>query len=761
MPLRPFRRVARVSFASLLALCLAWSTTAQAALYKVPILAESEDELRDLLEEGEISDEEFERLAHLLERPLDLNRARREALYDLPGLTWPMVDQIVAWRDKEPFRDVDDLTLAGIPDDVVRQLYPFVKVAKRLARAPIVTGDVRLHGIERFQDSRAPSFNLRSRATLFGKVDAGISMLLQENTGPFSWHHEDGLTWLSADAPAIAFSVPKFYVTMDEALWSAIVGSYQVGFGERLVFDETTRLEPNGFYPDDLLSEYEEAGKFGNRERMYGVAASLHELSLGEGAGALDATLWFSWWPYDVAQRDVDSFLRAADDTAYYVTGPPSSSNPLFCESGADPELCASLDPGLRSGKLSNQRLRSAFTELVVGGHVSYLPTPQWSIGATAYWAMVDWLESGDDLYFAPSARFPNRDQFGAFGLDVQGTVSIVSLFAEYARTFDGGNALAGRVILGWKRFDVELNGRWYQASFDNPHARGTAADDQYRGQRDRDEAGGGVRVTFRPLKWFNGRVDLDLWTRPSLDYSALDLTTRFDFVPLDWLVVSTGVDYRDKVLSQGGRDEDYADSTLTTVVVDPYGRHILSIDDDREVGRGARVAAWLQLALTPLAGLRIVGFFKSTLWDDEVSDRAYYYPDPLRTELNQHYAENFAHDFYTWLLVGYEPLDGLELSARVKYLDEDTEFNVRGDRFVEGWLQVRWRIADPVWFQLRYRIRGYLDEDVRRGLDTDGDGEPDVQSVTVYEDEGVGIVETYVPTDIEHLLKGVVEVQF
>jgi len=748
------RRLVALSVAALIIL---FAGAARAALYRVPILAESEDELRDLLEEGELDEEEFERLVHLVERPLDLNRARREALYDLPGLTWPMVDQIVKYREEQPFRDVDDLTEAGVPEDVVRQLYPFVKVAKRLARAPIITGDARLHGIERFSDDRTPSFNIRSRVTLFGRVDAGISMLLQDKTGPFSWNHEDGLTWISADEPGFTFSVPKFYVTMDEGLWSAIIGSYQVGFGERLVFDESTRLEPNGFYPDDLLSEYEESGKFGNRERMYGVAASLNQLPLGEGAGALDATIWFSWWPYDLSQVDAESFLRYTDDSAFYGSS-VGMSNPLFCESGVDPEACAAQ----KTGRLNYQTLRSAFTELVVGGHVAYLPTPQWRIGTTAYWSMIDWLEGGGDLFFAPAARYPNRDQFGAFGLDVQGTVSIVSLFAEYARTFDGGNAVSGRVILGWKRFDVELSGRWYDDEFDTPHARGSAADDEYRGQRDRDEAGGGVRVTFRPLKWFNGGVDLDVWTRPTLGYSALDLTSRFDFVPLDWLVVSTGVDYRDKVLSQGGRDEDYDDKGTSTIEVDPYNRRILDILDERTVGRGAKVAAWLQLAFTPLGNLKIVAFVKSTLKDDEVSERAYYYPQPLRLDLSNYYADHFAHDFYTWLRVDYEPIDGLELSARVKYLDVDTEYEVRGDRYVEGWLQARWRIADPVSLQLRYRIRGYVDEDVRRGQDTDGDGEPDLVPET-YDIEGgtAGIFETYVPSDIEHVLKGVVDVKF
>ncbi len=52
----------------------------------------------------------------------------------------------------------------------------------------------------------------------------------------------------------------------------------------------------------------------------------------------------------------------------------------------------------------------------------------------------------------------------------------------------------------------------------------------------------------------------------------------------------------------------------------------------------------------------------------------------------------------------------------RVKYLDDEVHYDVRGESFIEGWLQVRWLIVDWVGFQLRYRARGYLDsrKDIR-----------------------------------------------
>ena len=72
---------------------------------------------------------------------------------------------------------------------------------------------------------------------------------------------------------------------------------------------------------------------------------------------------------------------------------------------------------------------------------------------------------------------------------------------------------------------EIELSLRQYGTGFDNPHARGTAAADEYQGMRDRDERG--VRV--KGFYDFNERVrftgDVDLW-QANLELAPLAAVT-------------------------------------------------------------------------------------------------------------------------------------------------------------------------------------------------------------------------------------------
>ncbi len=681
------------SLAGLICLLLAalWSTPALAELYEVPIFVDDEEDLRDLLESGDIDEEVYQRLVRLLERPLDLNRASRRSLYDLPGVTYAMVDAIVRYRAETKFTDVADLALAGLPEDVVAQVAPFARVAKRYRKPPLVRGSLRLDVLERFEDGRLPAFLLRPYTRWADQVEVGAALLVQEAPGPFHYHHREGLTWLSAAPNAPRFQVPKLYVAMERERWGFVLGSYQVGFAEGLVFDETSRAEPDGFYPDALVSRYADTGEFGLNERLFGAAGALRDLRLG--GGHLDLVGFVSYWPYAVNQNDVDSRLRPQDDSAYFATGDP---NPLYCQAGVDPFVCAQEG----RGRFTSETLRWAFTELVFGARAAWSPVLDWTVGLTGYGARLDWTES-DDLYFVPSAAYPNRGWFGAYGVDLQGRVDLFSLRGEYARTAHGGDAALLRLILAWPLVDLEMSGRYYESDFDNPHARGQAAADEYMGQRDRDEAGGNLRVTARPLDWLQTRVDLDVWYRPSLDYASLALRTRFDVTPLDWLGLSFGVDYTDKDLSEGGRDEKYEDDVSTDV----------EGVQQRDVGAGARVAAWAQLRLRVVEGVQIMAFYKSILWDAEVTERAYVYPEPVRGLLSTYYDANFAHDHYAWLSVTARLAPPLLLSARFKYYDAESEFTYRGESYVEGWLQLRARLGAGLSLQSRYRLRYFLDE--------------------------------------------------
>lgn len=702
---------------------------ARAEVYDVPILVESVEDLRDLVENGDIDDTIFDRLSSLIDSPLDLNSASRNALFDLPGMSFPMIDKLVDARSKRPLVSFDDLDALGIPENVQRQIRPFVELVQPQSKsatpkkAKPIKGVIDLRFIDRVADRGAdnstmvvddtdptdtitdtnvtlPALALRARATVVEKVQLGVILLGQERLGSFAYHHEPNRIWLSADEPAFRIQVPKFFAAIDRGSWAVIAGTYQAGFGERLVFDTSTRARPDGIYVDEQISEYTDSTRFGANERMLGVAGTLRGVHLG-GTNYLDASLFISYFPRDVSQNDVDSVLTGAEDTPFNYNGGP---NPLLCENGVDPDLCAEKDSAKRQGRLSTQTLRAAFHEAIVGGHVAWSPMPRLQIGVTSYASFVHWPES-DDLVFAPSAAYPDKKDFGAFGVDLRWGTGRTDISAEYARTFDGGNAAFLRLTTSMGIADLELRGRYYGEDFDNPHARGTAAPDELYGQRDRDEAGGEVRLTLYPTRWMEARVSVDVWHRMSIRVNNetnagrvnnLTLTSRLAFEITRWLALTTGVQYQDKVLGQGGRDTEYDDGTT---------RGFLT------VGVGINVSVWATLSADLGRRTKLRLEYKSAFRDIETTDASSGYYKELTPVLYNWYRAHMEHTLTLAGAVTVKPIDPLSLQVRVKYRDEDVKFNFRHETYVEAWLQARYTFKPGWYLQARYRARGFIDK--------------------------------------------------
>ena len=737
------RRLLIMALALALAPVVAVATDppARAADYPAPIHVDSLDELRDLLEAGDIDEDQYDTLADLLESPLDLNGATRDELYDLPGLTYSMVDVIIRFREtRGPVVDVSDLGQLGIPHSVIGQIRSFVrgKVVPPAEKPPI-KGQANLRTITPLAQGAHPSFSLKLRADVLDWVEVGGVALLQDWIGPFHVHEDPGKTWISAAAPDYRFLVPKFFAAVQQPQWGVVVGTYQVGFAERLVVGDSTRTHPNGFYPDVEVPEYEEGERFSPRERLMGVAASLKPLQLGE-AGAIEGTVFLSWWPYDANQNDVASERRLDDDTGTFSNATDKTPNPLVCDAGADPARCAHFCSDAEkkanpdacgsdvAGRLSAQRLRGAYTELAFGGHVAYTPIPQLRIGVSSMTSFMDWhgwRDSGD-LDFTPSASYPaGRDLLGAFGVDFLARFANVSIGGEYAHTYVGGNAAVLRANVGFPSIDLELIGRYYQDSFDNPHARGTAQSDEYQGQRDRDEAGGRVRVTAYPLPWLDARLDLDVWHRMSLATTNLSLDGKLYLDPLEWLSIMTSVGYVDRDLTAGGRDEVYdrsdevrdEDADIDEYEIDP---EIAASAYDTTVpgGRGSKVAARLRLQFNPARWLRLEAGYRATFFDQRVTLKATVYPEAERNDLHRFYEKNYALDHWAYFLVRGNPHEDLQLQARFKYLDDEARFDYRGESFIEGYLQAKWTVVPKRYeagftmaVQLRYRARYWIDE--------------------------------------------------
>ncbi|MCB9728130.1 MAG: hypothetical protein H6746_06590 [Deltaproteobacteria bacterium] len=727
IPRRAWKKTAYA--ARLLAILALTSTPARAEVYDVPILVESVEDLRDMLENGDIDDTIFDRLSALLEDPLDLNTASRNALYDLPGLTFPMIDDILEARSAQPLASVDDLMGIGIPEPVLRQVRPFVTVAPPKAKAARkvkpIRGDIDVRFIDRVADREAkttdtvtvivdpvdtttetdvtlPAVALRARTVVVDKVQVGVIALGQERIGSFDYHHEPGRTWLSADGPAFRLQVPKYYVAMDEGGWAAILGTFQAGFAESLVFDSSTRSRPDGIYIDDQVSEYTDSTRFGQNERTLGAAFTFRGLHLG-GTNYLDGTIFFSYFPRDISQNDVDSILRETDDSDFAPSGAP---NPLLCENGVDPELCASQDPDTRQGRLSSETLRAAFHEAIIGGHLAWSPRPRLQIGMTSYASFVHWPES-DDLVFAPSAAYPAKKDFGAYGVDFRWGTGRTDISAEYARTFDGDDAAFLRLTTSLGIADLEVRGRYYSEGYDNPHARGTAQPDELLGQRDRDEAGGEVRLVLYPTYWMEARVSLDVWHRMSLGVENLSLNSRLAFELTRRLGMTLGVQYQDKVLGKGGRDTEYDDDI----------RSILGIDN-RTVGPGIRVSVWWTLSADLGRRTKLRLEYKSSFQDIETTDAESGYYQEFTPALYNWYHAHMEHTLTVAGALTVKPVDPLTLQMRVKYREEDTKFDFRGEAYVEGWLQARYTFKPGWYLQGRYRVRVFTDARDSLGAD-------------------------------------------
>ncbi len=691
----------------------ALASSAGAINYSVRILVEDVDDLRDLLENGDILEEEYELLARYMDIPLDLRLATSRQLYDLPGITEAMAEKIVRFRKVNGAIEMVDLGDLGIPVSVLQQIRSFVTISKPREKA-VPTEPIQVRGVadvkvvstlaenefrevktsvdpdtgevETEKVRKGEAGALRAYATIDRKYKVGVAGLFQKRLGPFDAHHEDGLTWLSAEPEKHRVQVPKLYGAIDERHWGVILGSYEAGFADRLVFGETDRQRPEGFYPDHAVNESSESARFSPRERLVGFAARLKHLPVGE-EGDIDGTIFASWWPYDAFQNDVDSHLRDQDDSIY------EGSNPLLCDDSVDPEECALHGVG----KMSSEQLRAAYSEGIAGGHVSWSPGPNLRIGTTAYGSKVDWLQT-EDLYFVKSANHPDRDTLGAYGIDVEGWMAPDTLItAELARTLEGGNAAFARFQSGFDTFDITTAFRYYDEDFDNPHARGPAKPDQLEGQTDRDELGGQVRVSLYPSKAFDLRLVGDVHHRPTLEVTNAALEGRADYTIAHDYTVGAGVALQDKDISASGRDKDYDDSSKTV--------------DGEEVkipGQGSKIDAFAQVsaALGKRVGLTLL--YKNTWTDSSVADSE---TDAVKHEVHENYQTAYAHRHYATLTASVRVLDPLVLKARFKFYDDETKYDFRGESYMEGQLAVTWKVLPKLTLNTRFLLRRFVDK--------------------------------------------------
>jgi hypothetical protein len=329
------------------------------------------------------------------------------------------------------------------------------------------------------------------------------------------------------------FEVPKLYVHWQSDAWEVIAGTYRVGFGQRLTFDLTGQVTPNGFFGDYELRRGNDLTRRCKRtaaeqgvnpcssdvtpyvtpdfewtNRLTGAAIGLKHVSMGKGW--LELYAWGSYQIHRVSQVGVFSATDCADPRI--DEDPSCGAPPVLVQSGGSAAPAAARFASLRQ----------AYAEALGGGRARYAWSARKYLGLTGFGSAPRWLVRGAHLDFQEFLSKPFGGPFGALGLDAGFGFGSQDFSFEIARSFDhqkgggGGFGAVVRSVTTLAKAELDVSARCYGARYANPYARPIAAPDELDGLRARDEAG----LRLRTTTWFGERATLrafiDVWRRLS-----------------------------------------------------------------------------------------------------------------------------------------------------------------------------------------------------------------------------------------------------
>ncbi len=710
----------RVAIAAVAAAAvLASAAPARAAEYEIFIWIESEEDLTDLLRDEEITEDTFDTLIELFRAGVDLNRATREELYTLPNLTYRDVDAIIAYRAEAGYiTDPAALVMAGVlTERKLLSIAPFLLLREPDTKALRTEGWVRAPMVYALESDNAVPAAIQARVGVEDFTIGVAGVLTHRRLGDV--RYDPTRMALSAEEPDPRFAVPKLYVEYRDGDFGAIAGSYRIGFGQRLTFDNSDRLTPNGFYRDDTitrtasnlvstcketisnsevtpectedpdLDERRGVPDFSWRPSMRGVAVGHDHLEAGSGwvqAYGFASHETFSIFQTEIYDRALCEDPR--DDDAVLPENIDCSAPKVFATRD-DP-----LEP---TTALSQFTLPDMFAETVVGGNVSYFANRRTHVGVTGYGADVNWLVSGIDLDFQEFSRFPFGGAFGAVGVDASWGRNRSDLFVEVARSFDsmpdggGGFGALLRATGSFPKSEVEAVLRYYDRDFANPHARPVAAADEFDGLRARDETGLKLRYAGTINRDFFLRTDADFWVQAS-DGSvpAARLTWRSDYDFSRRYRGGLWLLYQNKNLSDNAHTGECFSGTPTGIEDFDDG---ISFDPIRCSGQKLQAIGRFRWA--PRRRLTVTAKYQHE-WEDDSREE---FDDKFRQDLSGH------------LVVNLWPTDLLRVRARARYLFEDISDNESLEQSLWMYLDLAYRYRKDYRFRLRYDMYLRLDD--------------------------------------------------
>lgn len=735
------------------AVALGWPRPAVAVEYEIYVDIDDEEELNDLRLTDQIGDDTYETLVELLRRGTNLDEASREELYALPNLTYEEVDRILAYRaEAGRIADPADLVVAGVlTQRKLASIAAFLVVPEAHGKRGGVQGNVRYRTAYVVGDPRVPPMALQARVRALGGLTVGAAALLDpRRLGDVSWDpHRAALV---AEPDAVRPRLPKAFAQWDNERWGIIAGTYRIGFGQRLTFDNSRRYTPNGFYLDDaVVARYdtvslcsEGAGEqlddpcdtafsssegfldtglrvtpsYQITEGLRGVAAGAKHLPLP--VGWLQAYGFWSLQVEDLYQYRVYDRRTCQD---------PRSDEPE-CDSPDVHRLPA--DPLASTTTYRSRTLPRMLDVITQGANLAWFRDERTHVGVTGFGSLPRWRVDGVSLDVQPADRLPHGGAFGAVGADFSWGRRWAGLYGEVSRSFDGvpaeqggGGSYAGilRHTASWEDQELEVVARYYDTGYANPYSRPISARGLYEGNQARDEAGGRVRYTAELAERVDLRSAADVWVHPSSRNARTQLYARVDAQATPWWRPGLWLQYDNQDLGKPSFRQCTEDDTLVP------GTEI----ETQIICGGQRVQLTARSRFQATRRLHFTLQYRHELQNSSYADndlpRDNFIDDDGQLDeviLETYDAnsgdiaddqERFARrnrlrqDINAFLMVSAQPTDALRLRARLRWFWEDIVDNTRLEQSVWAYVEARYQIRRWAIPSLRYDIYAFVDE--------------------------------------------------
>ncbi len=707
-----------------LALVCAWAATARAANYEVPTDGiETESDITAMEERGDISSATADTLLELFREGVDLNGADRDELYELPGLTYDDADAILLYRKaRGHIDDPAELVAAGVlGEEKLLNIAPFVTI-EPVRRLP-VSGSARLVTATSNGDFLDPS-GYQGPPTLFmGRLKlpwdltAGVYLETTRRL-PGTPRYDDLRDALVVDPFAYRLNLINSFLQWKGTNARVVLGTYDIGFGERLTFDSTRRFEPEGitlteFFRrpiyasrecrisgDSTLSPCQVGDKdvyltpdFTMRQPLCGLAASVEDLELGKARLSLHG--WLSYQSRNIYQYEIYD-RRSCDD--------PRDDSAAGC--AAPPITVVHGNDLTQDNRLIFTTLPALYEELLAGARAEVKALERWRFAVTGYGANNYWHGAPFKLDTQEWSHVPFGGPFGAIGADVRGLLGDFTVFLEATRSFDsipkppaglnpltptggGGFGVEQRTVYDKRGNELEVSLRYYDVNFVNPYARPPSAPDEFDGQRARNEAGVRVRYMGKLPQDLELRARADFWALPygspvegPAGTSNLYALARLTWERLERFRPSVWVDIRNRNLASnqhGGCASEYVPTST--------GDNTFNCSGDMY-----RIAAR-------------VDFVANERWLSGAVQSFFTWRDDYR------YKDRFRQDFMAWVELRSRLTDWLHVRVRSKYLHQDLSTDDYLERSLWSWLELVLLPNRQVEAVLRYDLYWYLDK--------------------------------------------------